>query len=150
MSCGSKCCRRFDYHTWYVQLSLRDILRIAQGLGENIEKVVENYIKLIGNNTYKIITLKTVDRRCIFLSDNGCTIQNFKPIACRTYPVYIPGTYADPDCPLSQYPELLEEENNYVPQYIKEFEETRRILEEEKPNTEKDLITVIKKHLEEP
>ena len=147
MSCGSRCCKRFDYKTWYVQLTLRDIVRIAEGLREPIDEVVRKYVKIINYGTYMILTLKAVDGKCIFLTDKGCSIQNFKPIACRTYPVYIPGTYIDPECPLSRYPELLEEEVKNVEQYIKEFNETRQILENKNPKTPQQ-IAELARHIQ--
>ncbi len=144
MTCGSRCCRRFDYRNWYVQLTLRDIARIAEGLKESVYQVLNKYIKILNYGTHIILTLRAVDGKCIFLTDRGCSIQNFKPIACRTYPIYIPGTYADPECPLSKYPELLQEEVKNVEQYIKEFNETRQILENENPKTPQQIAELVK------
>ncbi len=147
LSCGSKCCRRFDYRTWYVQLTLRDIVRISKGLNKSVDEIIGKYIIVLTNMYPPLITLKVIDKRCIFLTDRGCSIQSFKPIACRTYPVYIPGTYIDPDCPLSRFPELLEEEEKYVRQYIEEFNETMKILENEHIESEYDLIRIVRKYM---
>jgi len=147
MSCGSKCCRRFDYKTWYVQLNLHDIARIANGLREDVYDIVRKYVKILNHGKYIILTLKAVEGRCIFLTDRGCSIHSFKPIACRTYPVYIPGTYLDPECPLSRYPELLEEEIRNVEQYMREFYETRKILEEESPEKPEDIAKLVTKYI---
>ncbi len=147
--CGARCCKRFDYKNWFVTLSLRDIVRISEGLGKDLEYVLNNYIEIIRIGSSIILTLKVINRVCIFLREDRCTIQKFKPIACRVYPVYIPGMYIDPQCPLSKYPELLKDEEMYVYQYVKEHLETQKILEEYSPKSIRDIAWIIRETLKD-
>ncbi len=145
--CGARCCKRFDYNTWYVTLSLRDIVRLSKGLNKNIGNVLTEYVYIKFVGKYPILILKSVNGKCLFLQDDKCTIQKFKPIACRVYPVFIPGTYIDHRCPLSKYPELLRDEERYVEQYIKEHMETEELLARYSPKTAEDIEKIIRKEI---
>ncbi len=145
LRCGARCCRGIDYKNWYIRVTLRDIVRIAEALGKSIEEVARNYIVLISQGTYSIPVLRAVQGSCIFLKNTVCTIHRVKPIACRVYPVIPPGDRLDLRCELSRFPELLQEERAHVRQYVEEFLETDSLLSSYHVRNTADLVNVLRR-----
>ncbi len=142
--CGAWCCKGFDYVNWYVRYSLRDIVRICGKYNISIEKFLEKYVHLIDQGTYSIPVIKAIDGKCPFLRGTTCTIHDVKPIACRVFPVRPPGQSYDERCPLSRYPELLVEEEQLIPIYVREHIETEVLLCEKRVKSIRDLYEVIR------
>ncbi len=145
--CGARCCRGVDYKRWYVRVTLRDIVRIAARLDLDILDLLRKYIVLLPQGAYSIPVLRAVDGSCMFLGVTRCTIHEVKPVACRVYPIIPPGDRLDLRCPLSRFPDLLDEERSYVRQYVEEFLETESLLSRSKARTVDDLVRVIKSYL---
>jgi len=144
LRCGARCCRGIDYKSWYIRVTLRDIVRISRALCLDVYRFIENYIVLIPQGLYSIPVLKAVEGSCIFLKETLCMIHHVKPIACRVYPVVPPGEKLDVRCPLSRFPELLaRDEARYVRQYVEEFLETERLLAERRVKTVRDLARLV-------
>jgi Fe-S-cluster containining protein len=67
-----------------------DIIRLKNCLGIDSEKYMRTYTVVEkGDNPYfPTVKLKlTETKACPFLSDDGCTVYNDRPSACRTYPL---------------------------------------------------------------
>jgi Fe-S-cluster containining protein len=88
--CG-ECCKSMD-----VPLTHIDIYRLLQsGTEIDIETLVTLHpalpdeldaVLLYGEYTTLYLTNKIADNSCIFLENNACTIYNFRPNSCRTWP----------------------------------------------------------------
>ncbi len=95
--CGN-CCRNF-----YVNITDKDVNRILEkrsdlkfddfAVFENMNKSKLNLSKdnyfIFNNGEEKLLTLKKKDnsKDCVFLAaDNRCTINEFKPMVCKTWP----------------------------------------------------------------
>lgn len=143
--CGAWCCQRFDYSTWFVRYSLWDILRISQRLSMSLDVFVEKFVYLLDQGSYAIPVIRSYSGKCPFLVDSTCSIHEYKPIACRVFPVRPPGCAYDERCPLSLHPELLVEEESLVPQYLYEHLRTEQLLCEYGVRTSRDLLQLLKR-----
>ena len=88
--CGN-CCKTVG-HTI---LTVYDIRRISNFLNINIDVFLKEYCYIFRRSVYsnKIlsfvideISLKKQAKKCPFLKDNYCSIQNVKPLYCKNYP----------------------------------------------------------------
>jgi Fe-S-cluster containining protein len=85
VACFTFCCRNVD-----MILYPYDIIRLKNCLGIDSEKYMRTYTVVEkGDNPYfPTVKLKlTETKACPFLSDDGCTVYNDRPSACRTYPL---------------------------------------------------------------
>jgi len=87
VECFTLCCRNVD-----MILYPYDIIRLKNALGIHSEKCMRQYtIVAQGNNPFfptVMLKLKEDENKsCPFLNDNGCSIYNDRPSACRTYPL---------------------------------------------------------------
>ena len=88
VSCFTYCCKNVD-----LDLYPYDVVRLKKGTGLDSETLIRQHTELIkgGNPFFPTLKLKlspfgTV-LACPFLSENGCTVYNDRPTACRTYPL---------------------------------------------------------------
>ncbi len=142
--CGAWCCRGFNYETWFVRYSLWDLWRISRRLGLSLSMFVEKFVHLIDQGAYAVPVIRAYEGSCPFLRNGVCTIHDVKPIACRVFPVRPPGQVYDERCLLSQYPELLIEEESLVPQYLYEHMRTEQLLYEHYVRSRQDLLRLVK------
>lgn len=85
--CFTVCCRKVD-----LQLYPYDVLRLKNALGIDSESFMHTYTRLVGgdNPFFPTVMLALTDDGrgdCPFLGENGCTIYEHRPTACRTYPL---------------------------------------------------------------
>jgi len=100
--CSAECCK--DH---YITVTIFDIIRIAEKTGRKSEEFAEIYpLRLINfdNDTVLetqegefILCLKS--HPCIFLRNKKCSIHEFAPSVCRTYPKQINGKFNFRLCP---------------------------------------------------
>ena len=85
--CFNRCCRDVN-----IIMTPLDVLQLARSKDMHTREFLETYT---GNPVTKdlhlpIVILKMRDepeRRCPFLGDNGCTVYETRPWACRMYPL---------------------------------------------------------------
>ena len=83
--CPAFCCSIYDR----VQVTKRDINRLAKYFGVSVEKATQRYTKLWG--TERVLRRKKdviFKEACQFLNPEtrGCTIYHARPAVCREYP----------------------------------------------------------------
>ncbi len=62
------------------RIAEHDIERLAGGLGISRSQVIERYLELYDNELY----IEQIP--CPFLKDNKCTVYEYRPDDCRSYP----------------------------------------------------------------
>ena len=86
ISCFNDCCRQAD-----ITLTPYDILRIKQQLGISTSEVLAKHTVLFQMDGHGLpgIKLRTQDEQpiCLFMVNEGCSIYENRPSACRYYPV---------------------------------------------------------------
>jgi len=87
VSCFTKCCRDLELFLYPY-----DLIRMKNRLGLDSEQFLEKYVAVgRGSNPYfPSVVLRMADNpehTCPFLNDEGCTIYEDRPSACRTYPL---------------------------------------------------------------
>ena len=84
--CFNQCCRQLN-----LMLTPYDLLRLKNRLGMSASDFIELHTDVqSGQNGWPVPMLKMADnaeRTCPFLSDQGCTVYQDRPGACRTYPL---------------------------------------------------------------
>lgn len=84
--CGD-CCRNRDD----ILLTPKDLFNLAKGLKMKPEDVVEKYGEtfLGSSSRMPLARLKSTgfDRHCVFLENNCCAVQAFKPTVCAMFPI---------------------------------------------------------------
>lgn len=84
--CFNECCRGLKLY-----LTPYDILRLKTRLGMTSEDFIERYTMIKpGQNGWPMPLLKMNDvyeRTCPFVAEQGCTVYEDRPGACRTYPL---------------------------------------------------------------
>ncbi len=84
ISCWNKCCARAD-----VSLAPYDIIRIKQHLNLNSSDFLKNYtvpFEIDAHNMPGIKLRTDDDGACLFMNEEGCSIYEDRPTACRYYP----------------------------------------------------------------
>jgi Fe-S-cluster containining protein len=88
ISCFNKCCADVN-----IFLSPYDIVRMKNRLGMSTEEFLERHtlMPIERHQNYPVVLLEMTgsqDKRCPFVSDEqGCTVYEDRPWACRMYPV---------------------------------------------------------------
>ncbi len=104
--CSARCCK--DH---YISVTIFDVLRISEKTGKKPEEIAALYpLRLINfdndtilefyDNGYPaehILCLKS--HPCVFLEGKRCSIHDFAPSVCKTYPKRINGTFNLRLCP---------------------------------------------------
>lgn len=85
--CFNRCCADLT-----LALTPYDLLRLKTGLGLSSEKVLDTYAEMLTGDASPFPRLKlkmseAAGHPCPFVSPAGCTIYDFRPGACRAYPL---------------------------------------------------------------
>lgn len=84
ISCWNECCSRAD-----VSLAPYDIIRMKQNLGIDSSEFLNTYTVPFEIDAHGIPGIKlrtTNDGACLFMKEEGCSIYEDRPTACRYYP----------------------------------------------------------------
>jgi len=84
ISCWNECCSRAD-----VSLAPYDIIRMKQNLGIDSSEFLKTYTVPFEIDAHGIPGIKlrtTDDGACLFMKEEGCSIYEDRPTACRYYP----------------------------------------------------------------
>lgn len=87
VSCFTECCRMLE-----LALTPYDVLRLRKATGLSSRELLDQYIieELEEGDVFPQFYLTMVDdgrASCAFVSDDGCTVYEHRPAACRTYPL---------------------------------------------------------------
>lgn len=87
VQCFTVCCKDVD-----MILYPYDVLMLKNCLGMDSAKFIREHTFLIsGENPYfptlKLKLRDNEEKSCPFLAENGCTVYDMRPSACRTYPL---------------------------------------------------------------
>lgn len=84
----SKCCR-FD--PGYVFLSYNDLDRLIKLFKMSEDSFIKQYCREVDMGENKRLSLiEKPNYDCIFWSNGGCEIYEFRPLQCRSYPFWKP------------------------------------------------------------
>ena len=84
ISCWNQCCSRAD-----VSLAPYDIIRMKKNLGIDSSEFLNTYTVPFEIDAHGIpgIKLRTTDEgACLFMKEEGCSVYEDRPTACRYYP----------------------------------------------------------------
>ncbi len=73
----------------YVFLSESDLKRLEEGLKIERDKLIRLYARFVDYGDHYLLSLK--ERKnydCVFLSEEGCRVYEFRPVQCSTYPFW--------------------------------------------------------------
>jgi uncharacterized protein len=87
LPCFNACCCDVN-----IVLTPYDLIRMKQALGISSEEFLEKYCLVASSSSQKlpIVMMRMREggkKQCHFVGDEGCTIYNDRPWACRTYPI---------------------------------------------------------------
>lgn len=87
VDCFTDCCRQLD-----LALSPYDVLRLRQALNISSGEFLDRYVlaEKTAEDTFPLAFLSMTDdgqASCPFVNEQGCTVYQDRPGACRTYPV---------------------------------------------------------------
>ncbi len=83
--CYMLCCRNVD-----MLLYPYDIIRLKKTMGIRSDEFIDRYVRITkgSNPFFPALAMKmTAENCCPFLGDQGCTVYEDRPAACRTYPL---------------------------------------------------------------
>lgn len=86
VACFNQCCRDVN-----IFLGPYDILRLRLALGLTAQEVIEKYVKVLSSD--RIIPLMLLkmneenEKRCYFVTSEGCSVYQYRPWACRMFPI---------------------------------------------------------------
>ena len=91
----SACCR---HEPGYVFLSKTDLKDLSGNLGISEKEFCEKYCRKVDIGGFSRISLKEKSNYdCIFWENGGCSVYNFRPLQCRTYPFWRPYLESEED-----------------------------------------------------
>ncbi len=95
VSCFGKCCADVN-----IFLTPYDVLRIKNRIGVSSSEFLEKYVMpiMLEENQLPVVVLKMTedeDKKCPFVSDEGCTIYEDRPWSCRVYPLGLASSKTD-------------------------------------------------------
>jgi uncharacterized protein len=85
MDCFTACCARLN-----LQVSPYDILRLSRRLGITTTEFLETYATAVERPDALprvALMMNESDQRCPFLQEQGCSVYEDRPGACRSYPI---------------------------------------------------------------
>ena len=86
VSCFTRCCRDVT-----IALTPYDVLRLKKALGISSDEFLEKYTLIIPkkNRLIPLVVLKMndEDKKCAFVIEEGCSVYQERPWACRMYPL---------------------------------------------------------------
>lgn len=82
----SRCCR---YEPGYVFLSHKDLTGLERALNVNKEEIIRKYCRVVDTgNSKRISLLEKSNMDCIFWEPSGCSIYDYRPFQCRSFPFW--------------------------------------------------------------
>ncbi len=91
----SACCR---LEPGYVFLSVKDVRNLSSGFKTDEVTFFEKYCRKVNIGGFQRISLREKDNYdCIFWENGGCSVYNFRPLQCRTYPFWRPYLESEDD-----------------------------------------------------
>ena len=133
IECFTQCCQDVN-----VALTPYDVLRLKSHLGIHSDEFIVKYTVVIpkGKKVIPLVLLKmdSENKRCPFVTENGCTVYINRPWSCRMYPLDVneDGTYriiSDPSrCKGLNEKEVWEIGEYIVDQGMVPYEEMNRAL----------------------
>ena len=85
-SCFTQCCRDVT-----IVLTPYDILRLKKRLGISSEEFLDRYTLIFPQKDrlipLVILSMNENDKKCVFVTERGCTIYEDRPWPCRMYPL---------------------------------------------------------------
>ena len=85
VECFTVCCAKLD-----LKLTPYDILRLSRRLDLKTKDFLDTYttaVEVPGKLPRVALWMNEDDGRCPFVTDQGCTVYEDRPSACRTYPL---------------------------------------------------------------
>lgn len=87
IKCFTQCCRNIE-----IQLTPYDVVRLKNRLNISSSEFLDKYtyMKIDEKSSHPYAILKMLDdadRKCVFVSDEGCAVYTDRPSNCRYYPV---------------------------------------------------------------
>jgi Fe-S-cluster containining protein len=87
IKCFTQCCKNIE-----ILLTPYDVIRLKKRLGMTSEEFLDKYtyMKIDEKSSHPYAVLKMSDdpdRKCSFLTEDGCTVYTDRPANCRYYPV---------------------------------------------------------------
>jgi len=86
VSCFTQCCKDIT-----IVLTPYDVFRLKKGLGISSDEFLEKYALIIPKEErlipLVILEMKEKDKKCPFVSQDGCIVYDDRPWACRMYPL---------------------------------------------------------------
>ena len=87
VKCFTECCRMLE-----LALTPYDVLRLRMATGLTSQELLDNYIIIEQDpgEPFPRFYLTMVDdgrASCVFVADQGCTVYEHRPAACRAYPL---------------------------------------------------------------
>jgi hypothetical protein len=87
IACFTLCCSKLN-----MTLTPYDIVRLKRRLGLRSQVFLEKYTEVVMERDIrfpmiKLRMLEAPEKKCPFVSDNGCTVYEDRPSACRLYPI---------------------------------------------------------------
>jgi Fe-S-cluster containining protein len=95
VSCFTLCCRDIT-----IVLTPYDVLRLKKGLGISSGEFLDKFTIIIPKKGHLIplviLKMRDNDKRCPFVSEEGCNVYRDRPWPCRMYPLNLndDGTYS--------------------------------------------------------
>ena len=86
IGCFTKCCTRTD-----ILLTPYDVLKLKTHLGipsdEFLAKYTRVYVDEKSGQPYAVLKMTEEEGKCPFVTDDGCSVYESRPLNCRYYPV---------------------------------------------------------------
>jgi len=86
IACFTQCCRRAD-----IILTPFDVLKLKKELGipsdEFLAKYTRLYVDEKSGQPYAVLKMTEEDGKCPFVTEEGCSVYESRPLNCRYYPV---------------------------------------------------------------
>jgi len=102
ISCFNACCKQAD-----VMLGPYDVIRLKQHLNMDSEEFLKTYTVPWEMEAGGLVGVKlrtTEEKHCLLMTDEGCSVYNDRPAACRYYPFGLMGV---------KHAEAKSDEQNY-------------------------------------
>lgn len=73
----------------YVFLSEADVKTMSDGLGLSQDQFIDTYCRYVDMGSFYLVSLLEKENYdCIFLTDKGCKVYEYRPLQCKTYPFW--------------------------------------------------------------
>jgi uncharacterized protein len=86
ISCFTQCCQDVN-----IILTPYDVLRLKQALAISSDEFIEKYAIVLSREKQLIplvfLKMREEDKRCPFVTEQGCTVYENRPWACRMFPL---------------------------------------------------------------